>query len=80
MVQFKLGGELKNPWGEGKWGQIKGLPQILGVDWSCSHSNPIVTIHMGNALHVACLDMGEKTLSSIRVPDGVLNLGALIAR
>ncbi len=78
VLQFKADGKVKNPWGKGTWGELSVVPQLVSVDWSCPRYNPVLSVHVGNAMHVVCMNLQKKVMKSTRVPDGVINLGALI--
>ena len=38
----------------------------------------MLSLSFGNAVHVACMNTAEKSLKSIRIPDGALNIGGVV--
>ena len=78
VLEFQKEGVLNNPWTNGTWGAISAPPQIVSVDWSCPKHKPLLSLNMGNAMHVVCMDLKKKHMRSIRVPDAALNAGAMI--
>ncbi|QDZ18669.1 hypothetical protein HOP50_02g11720 [Chloropicon primus] len=79
VLVFQDGGTLENPWGKGTWGEITVLPEIISVEWHCPPRHPILSLTFGNAVHVICMNVERGVLKSIRIPDGVLNMGAKVS-
>lgn len=78
VLEFLEGGVLKNPWSRGTWGEITVMPEVVGVDFDCPSHMPMLSLSFGNAVHVACMNTAEKSLKSIRIPDGALNIGGVV--
>ena len=73
-------GALENPWGGGAWGEITALPAIHpAIEWKCPQFNPILSLSFGNAVHIVCMNWQKGVMRSIRIPDGALNRGAMVA-